>query len=152
MARMLVIALLVLSMAGGTAAAETEAEPWRPVFFTSLALTIGTGVFWGISIISVQSEADQIVATSTTGDPITHDDCSNRRGIVGDEGGHFDSACAWRSRSRTAAVFTVGFGIVTLASAYLAFRGGDDEPAASTLSITPTLSRTGAGAQVQLRW
>jgi hypothetical protein len=150
MARTLVIALLVVTMVRGAAAAE-EREPWKPVFFTSLALTVVTGAVWAVSIASVQSEADQIVATKAGGETITQEDCSDRAGITGDDGGHFSSACEWRSRSRSAAVFTVGFGIVTLASAYFAFRGGDEAPA-STVSITPTLSRDGAGAQLQLRW
>ena len=151
MARTLVIALLVVTIARGTATAE-EREPWKPVFFTSLALTVVTGAVWAVSVVSVQSEADQIAATKVGGETITQEDCSDRAGIVGDEGGHFASACEWRSRSRTAAVFTVGFGIATLASAYFAFRGGDDAAPSSNIAITPTLSRDGAGAQLRLRW
>ena len=152
MARTLVLASLVVTLVRGSAAAEPEPEPWRPVFLTSLALTVGTGVLWAVSVVSVQSEADQIVATKGDGGTITHEDCSDPAGIVGDDGGHFASACAWRSRSRTAAVFVVGFGVVALASAYFAFRGDDAAPAASGVSITPTLSRDSAGAQLQLRW
>ena len=149
MAKTLVLAVLLVTLVRGSAAAESE--PWRPVFFSSLALTVGTSVLWAVSVVSVRSEADQIEATKPNGEPITQDDCHARGGVVDDVGGHFASACAWRSRSRTAAAFTVGFGVVALASAYFAFRGGDDEDSPK-VSITPTISRDGAGAHLQLRW
>jgi hypothetical protein len=153
MGRTLVLALVLVSLVrGSVAAAPEEPEPWRPVFFASLALTVGTGVIWGLSVVSVQSEADQIEAMNANGTTITQDDCNNRGGISGDVDGHFDSACTWRSVSRTAGVFAVGFGVVTIVSAIFAFRGGETATAASGVSITPTLSRNSAGAQLQLRW
>lgn len=154
MARTLVNALLVVTIVHGTAAADRERdpEPWRKAFFASLALTVSTGVIWGLSITTLHSEADQIEATKANGDSITQDDCGDRRGISNDVDGHFASACSWRSVSRTAAVFTVGFGVATIASAVFAFRGGDDAAPSSNVSITPTISREGAGAQLRLRW
>jgi hypothetical protein len=151
MTRTLGIAVIVMMMLGRTAAADAEQKQWRTAFFVSLALTVGAGVFGGVSSISIQSEADQIEATKANGRPITDEDCDDRSDIMGDVGGHFDSACAWRSRYTTATVLTLGFGIVTLATAYLAFRKTDDPPS-SAVTVTPTIGRDGAGAQLQLRW
>ena len=154
MTRTLVIAAIVVTMLGRSAAADKAEDhrQWRAVFFGSLALTVGTGAFWSVAYASMRTEADQIVATKANGDGINQDDCNDRAGITGDADGHFDSACAWRSRSRTALLFNVGFGIVTLASIYLAFIEDDGAPQASKIAVTPTVGRDGAGAQVQLRW
>jgi hypothetical protein len=153
MTKALVVTLIAVMLVGRTAAAEEEREPWKPVFVASLALTVGAGAFWGFSHLSMRSEADEIMAVNAKGSTITQDDCNARAGITGDTGDHFDSACTWRSRSRTASVLVIGFGIVTLATAYLAFVHGD-EPAAnrSSVSIAPTISREGAGAALSLRW
>ena len=152
MAKLLGIAVIVVMMVGGRAAAEPEPNPWRPVFFASLALTIGATAFWGVSYASMKSEADQIEATKPSGQPITQDDCNDRVDIVDDTGGHFDSACSWRSRSRTGSLLTVGFGVVTLASAYLAFVDRDAPSSSSNLAIAPTITPDGAGATLRLRW
>ncbi len=152
MAKLLGIAVIVVMMVGGRVAAEPERNPWKPVFFASLALTAGAATFWGVSYASMRSEADQIEATKPSGQPITQDDCNDRVDIVDDAGDHFDSACTWRSRSRTGTLFTVGFGIVTLASAYLAFVDRDDPPSSSNLAISPTITPDGAGATLRLRW
>ena len=152
MTKLLGIALIVVMMVGGRVAAEPERQPWKPVFFASLALAVGATAFWGVSYASMKSEADQIEATKQGGQSITQDDCNDRVGIVGDAGDHFDSACAWRSRSRTGSMLALGFGVVTLASAYLAFVDHDDPPSHSNIAVAPTITPDGAGATLRLRW
>src|SRR5665647_3131939 len=114
MTRTLVIALIVVTMFGRSAAADDDAaseqQEWRKAFFGSLALTLGTSVFWGVSYTSMQSEAGSIRANKPGALQITQDDCNDRSGVTDDVDGHFDSACEWRSRSRTASLFTLGFG------------------------------------------
>lgn len=151
MTRTVGIALIVVMMLGRSAAADDDKKHWRTAFVVSLAATVGVTAAAGLSLVSVHSEASQIEAMKVDGDTITDDDCNDRSDILNDQGGHFDSACAWRSRYKTASVFTLGFAIVTVATAYLAFRGGDDPPS-SPVTVTPTLSRDGAGAQLQMRW
>jgi len=152
MAKLLGIAVIVVVMVGGRVAAEPEREPWKPVFFASLALTVGASAFWSLSYASMQSEASEIDATKPGGGAITQDDCNDRVGIVGDAGGHFDSACTWRSRARTGTLLTVGFGVVTLATAYFAFVDRDDPAGGSNLAFAPTVTPDGAGATLRLRW
>ena len=151
MTRTLGIAVIVVAMLGRSAAADEDRKQWRTAFFVSLAATVGTTAFLGVSFVSLRSEVDQIKAMKQGGGDITDADCNDRSDIVNDEGGHFDSACAWRSRYKTGAYLTIGFSIVTLATAYLAFRGGDDPPS-SAVTVTPTIGRDGAGARLQLRW
>jgi len=153
MGKTLATALIVVMMVGGTAAAEDrERNPWKPIFFTSLALTAAASVFTVGAQLAMKSEAEQIDATKLGGGMITQDDCNGRASLVGGGDEHFDSACAWRSRSRTGMMLSVGFGVVTVATAYFAFSRSDDAATPSNVSIAPTFSADGAGATMRLRW
>jgi len=153
MGKQLASALIVVMMVAGPAAAEDrEPNPWKPIFFTSLALTIAATAFTGLSQVTMKSEANEIEATRVDGGPITEEDCNDRSVLVGGGDEHFDSACAWRSRTRTGMMLTIGFGVATLASAYFAFSGGDDAAPSSKISIAPTFSASSAGAALRVRW
>jgi len=146
-------ALIVGMLLGGTAAAENhEDNPWKPIFFTSLALTVAATAFTGFSQLTMTSEAKLIEARKVGGQSITDEDCNDRSVLMGGGDEHFDNACAWRSRARTGMVLTIGFGVVAVASAYFAFSGSDAPAKTSNLSIAPTFSADGAGAMMRLRW
>ncbi len=152
MVKPLVSALIVVMIVAGTAGAEErKTNPWKPLFFASLGLTIAATAFTTVSQLTMKSEAEQIDATKFGNQRITDDDCNDRSVLMGGGDEHFDNACAWRSRTRTGMVLTVGFGVVALATAYLAFSGGDDS-APSNVSIAPTISPDGAGATMRLSW
>lgn len=151
---------LVSLLAASTAVAAPDRDvdapppsnPWRPVFFGALGATVVVTAVSAVSYVKFQSEVDQIDATKPDLGLITHEDCNLAGTVIEDNGGHFRSACTWRSRYKTAAYFGAGLTLVTLATAYLAFAGGGDGDGDDRVAVTPTVSPDGAGASLSLRW
>lgn len=143
--------LQTISLEGrAPAVAPPPPNMWKPVFYGSLAATVGTAAFSIYSFNKMKSEAAQIREISGGGGwNVTNEDCGRPDVVEADGGDHFASACAWSTRSGIAAWATIGLSAVTAATAYMAFFHNRGE---SRVVVTPTVSTEGAGASMQLTW
>jgi len=139
-------------------------NPWKPIFGVTAAVAVSLGVVSAVKWNSSRDRAfsDQENAAIRAGRDMTidRDDCNqavfdaiNAAMVPANPGKKFESACkAYDLHVNLAIAGSIVGGVALVAGYFAFFHSSKKESSSTSISLTPTYSAEGGGAQLRIDW
>lgn len=149
----------------GTIDQRPKSNFWKPAFYASSVLEVGSAGFLLYSYVQMRKHKDNIHATGQAAD-FTPDDCGRKSGdgSVTFNQAELDSSCKYYRWQKYGGIATGLFGVAMIGTFVMAFvvhdSGSEGKPVARNggrkkkreLAITPVVTPDGGGATLQFDW
>ncbi len=138
----------------GSGPEKSKFTPLNIAFASTTAIGVGLGLYSLYLYTSWTGDEESIRAEKPMMGPINQDDCDggSLKAGVDDKNGILTNLCATRNRQIWTGVIAGVFGLAAATTAYFVFihKSNPHKSESATVSVTPVLTPTSAGASLQL--